>query len=501
MQQNVVAWGVIGILCLWSVMGLAKPISFTVQPVFDGTKSMRLQVTTTFNGDADGETEIAFPGDFGSASALYKCIDGVRCHSKNVEMHIDRDFLYLKLEHKGGAEIKLSYYVVQDEPGSAPTADHAFRPVIQPDFFHVYGNSLLLMPKGWKQYEVQLDWINFPQSWQFLNSFGEGRGRQFIQFDQPRWAESVFVGGDFRILRAEVQHNPVYLAIRGRDWAFSDDQLMEILVKTVSVQRDFWSDHAIPFYAVTLLPLAVPAPEKAENSIQYMGTGLLNSFSAFATPSPYLKADGFCHLFNHEMMHDWIGNKIRNGGAFNDMSYAWFSEGFTEYFAYKNMVRAGFITHDEYLTIVNANFFEVHYSASNGELPNASIAAEFFNNPAIRDLPYKRGFILAFYLDNALKKATFGRQTLHSFMLEMLDHYYEGNLDLAGNFDFFQKNLEKYLLTDMQPFIQTYVIEGKRIPASAFQLPDYWRMTVNEKGVPHFVLDGHWLDHVIACEK
>jgi hypothetical protein len=42
------------------------------------------------------------------------------------------------------------------------------------------------------------------------------------------------------------------------------------------------------------------------------------------------------YFFHHVLTHHWIGGKIRNGGPSNGMTYAWFSEGFTAYFALLN---------------------------------------------------------------------------------------------------------------------------------------------------------------------
>jgi predicted metalloprotease with PDZ domain len=189
-------------------------------------------------------------------------------------------------------------------------------------------------------------------------------------------------------------------------------------------------------------------------------------------------------------MHDWIGYKIRNGGQSNDMQYAWFSEGFTEYFAYKNMYASGFISADEYIKILNEEFLSSYYNSDLANAPNSMIEKDFFNKEEVYQLPYKRGCVLAFYLDNAIKFDTYYRHNLHDFMIEMLDHYYENDEALSENFDFFIKNLDKYMKNrNISSFLKTHITDGNPISPQLFVLPAFWKLTINDKGIPELSLN------------
>ena len=471
--------------------GRANVIGYEVSPVFT-EKGLCLHVQARFKGDADGTTVVSLPFSYGGANALYRCIRAVETEALLDTVRYAEDSSGLILHHAPGQLITLRYEVFQDIPGEQVSMRYGFRPLLQPGWFHILGSCLFLLPQDWRRYDITIDWVKFPSDWVLHNSFGSQKTHQEISAENNNWLESVFVGGDFRILQTRVGDQPVYLALRGNGWSFSDSSLLQMLKATVEIQRDFWQDRDIPYYTVTLLPLAPrPAMGGARNyaQYQYMGIGLTNSFAAFATPTPGLSLGDLCHLFHHELMHDWIGCKIRNGGPPDDMSLGWFSEGFTEYFAYKNMLAGGFITPEQYVERLNLDFIDPLYAQPMGQVSNKLVASGFFHCQDIAQLPYQRGCVFAFFLDNAIKQRSGGQADLHDFMLEMLDHYYEADRDLYSDFDFFLKNLSRYLGEDATPLYQRFINQGELIPLEAFNLPPYWKFIVDLDGLPILQLD------------
>lgn len=475
----------------FSATSWAGAIGFRVSPVFSGPE-LRLHVEARFRGDADGTTILALPHSFGSVQHLNRCIESLQVSPLLSDLQFSEDSSFVTVHHAPGQNLLMSYRVVQDFENDQLSMRYGLRPLLQPEWFHVLGNCLFLLPDGWNNFDVTIDWTGFPSYWNIHNSFGSQQQHQQFQAVGTNWLESVFVGGDFRILEAEVFEQPVFLALRGDDWAFSDSSLLALLQQTIAIQREFWQDRDIPYYTMTLLPLA-PRPGMAGSRnfahYQYMGMGLTNSFAAFATPSPQLSIDDLSHLFHHELMHDWIGCKIRNGGPAEDMQFGWFSEGFTEYFAYKNMLAGGVISPEQYVERLNFDFFDPLYSEPMGQVSNKLVATGFFHCRDIAQLHYWRGCVFAFYLDNRIKMHSEGQQDLHDFMLEMLDYYYESNVDLYNNFDFFLKNLSRYLGEDATPYYHRFVLQGELIPPNEFQLPPYWKIFVDSDGLPILQLD------------
>lgn len=477
-------------LLLFPQIGFSKLIRYEVSPLFQGD-ALRLQVRVWFAGDAGGTTELLMPNQFAGAENLFRCIQNLTCTTPGVRLQISADSLSATLEHAPNQELKLYYEVVQDFAGAPTTKRTAFRPILQASYFHVLGNALFIAPKWSEAYEVALEWRNFPDNWLLHNSFGSQSASQRFSFQNLSWLQSVFVGGDYRVLETEVEGRPVWLAIRGENWSFSDDTLRSMLRRTVALQRDFWQDFDVPCYTVALTPFDL---RLGLGEVSYLGTGLTNSFTAFITPNEEKDLRDLHCLFHHEMMHHWIGCKIRSGTRPTDMQFAWLIEGFSEYFAMKNMLAGGFINSDQFMEILNGRFFEGLHRSPKREAPNSAIADSFFVNASIERLPYLRGCVFAFFLDNAMKSGSNDEKNLRLFMLDLLEYYYQRpDRDLLNNFDFFLETCSEYLKTDTKPLYQEHIQKGKLIPADAFALPPYLKMEVDEEGQPFF-----WLDKSVA---
>ena len=479
------------LLLLFPFAGFSRSIRYDIAPAFgDGT--LHFQVRASFAGDADGETRLRIPTRYGNAGHLFRCIRNLECPTPGCRLKIAPDSLFATLIHAPGQEVQLNYTVAQDYPGAGIASENAFRPALQPGWFHLLGNALFIAPEWNDPYELTLEWNGFPPGWLVHNSLTTNTPAPLF-FPDLRWLESVFVGGDYRLRQGNVQGRPVWLAIRGRDWGFHDDSLFSMLLRTVTLQRHFWQDFETPDYTVVLTPLAFEAASAAgaglsAGRVSSLGTGLYQSFAAFATPGRKQTAEDLQRLFHHEMMHAWIGGKIRNGCAGNDMQLAWFSEGFTEYFALKNMLRGGLHTADQYLDRLNGIAANL-YRSPRREAPNRVIADSFFLDRDVEKLPYLRGCTFAFYLDNAMKAGSNHRRNLHGLLLEMLDYYGQNDRDMNRNFDFFLETGSEYLQNDLAAIYRTHILQGQLIPAGAFILPAYLKMEPDEAGFPVFRLD------------
>jgi len=479
------------LLLLFPFAGFSRSIRYDIAPAFgDGT--LHLQVRASFAGDADGETRLRIPTRYGNAGHLFRCIRNLECPTPGCRLKIAPDSLFATLIHAPGQEVQLNYTVAQDYPGAGITSENAFRPALQPGWFHLLGNALFIAPEWNDPYELTLEWNGFPPGWLLHNSLTTNTPAPLF-FPDLRWLESIFVGGDYRLRQGNVQGRPVWLAIRGRDWGFHDDSLFSMLLRTVTLQRHFWQDFETPDYTVVLTPLAFEAASAAgaglsAGRVSSLGTGLYQSFAAFATPGRKQTAEDLQRLFHHEMMHAWIGGKIRNGCAGNDMQLAWFSEGFTDYFALKNMLRGGLLTADQYLDRLNGIAANL-YRSPRREAPNRVIADSFFLDRDVEKLPYLRGCTFAFYLDNAMKAGSNHRRNLHGLLLEMLDYYGQNDRDMNRNFDFFLETGSEYLQNDLAAIYRTHILQGQLIPAGAFILPAYLKMEPDEAGFPVFRLD------------
>ena len=133
---------------------------------------------------------------------------------------------------------------------------------------------------------------------------------------------------------------------------------------------------------------------------------------------------------------------------------------------------------DEFYEEINNSQFLAHYKSSVREVHNDSIGKLFWTDNKIRNLPYQRGFIFAFYLDNQIRLGSNNTKTLRDFLLDLKMKAnskedslveIEGPLTLKEFMDVGAQYMDK---ESLQFDVEKYVIEGKLIDFSKVTLLD-----------------------------
>lgn len=158
-----------------------------------------------------------------------------------------------------------------------------------------------------------------------------------------------------------------------------------------------------------LAPLGGSGP-----SLSYTGTHRADAFSIASTPGfPLAEASRF---LAHEYMHTWIGAEVGGPPEGEGAPAFWFTEGFTDFYAGRALLRAGLWTPADFIAELNRVL--ARYAASPARsLPNAGIAERFWRDPDVQQLPYDRGHLLALLLDHRIRLATGGRADMDDAML------------------------------------------------------------------------------------
>jgi predicted metalloprotease with PDZ domain len=291
-----------------------------------------------------------------------------------------------------------------------------------------------------------LKWRNLPKSWTLANSFGTSQKNQSFRTTIEDFVHAVFIGGDFRIQFTPIGGKPVYTAVRGT-WQFSDAAFAEMVQKIIKVEREFWRDYSTPYYLVTLLPLQAPP-----NVVNTGGSGLTNSFANFATSNGELER--FKDLLAHEYFHNWNSVKLGRLKEPETLLY-WFSEGFTDYYAYLLLLRSGLITIDEYLQRYNRLIRE-YYLSPVREASNQRVLQDFWNDDDVHDLPYRRGFLLATNWNALLRRASDGKNSLDDAMLDMLRAAKQNKPELTAEYinEYVSRYAKRSILSDMQRYVE-----------------------------------------------
>ncbi len=382
--QAVAALGAM-IFCVGAV---APPrIDYELTPILQDGALQAIQIDLTFRGERDGGSDLRLPDSWGGQDELWRSVQGIEIIS-GATMRNGEEPNQRLLAHRPNARIHVRYRIIQDWEG-VPRAElgNTYRATIQPTYFHLIGNAVLVTPGGaGLNSPVRLRVHDLPRGWTFASDL------QYPGLTLEKIWSSVIVGGDFRILR-DPQSN-VQLAIRGA-WSFTDQQLLHQASDIIAGHRRFWSDPATP-YLVTVLQLAGP-----EGWISIGGTGLDDAFAFFATPNGGQNA--IIRTLAHESFHTWSPGQV--GGLPQDgepLQY-WLSEGFTDFYTARMLVRGGLWTPQQYVDDLNEALLAYAQSPIR-EAPNSRILADFWTDRDVQRMPYMRGRFLAMIWDARLRR-------------------------------------------------------------------------------------------------
>jgi predicted metalloprotease with PDZ domain len=374
---------------------------------------------------------------------------------------IDTDQPEIKtVKHRGGETIRLEYELIQDWTG-APEAGGAsakagggYRPILQPRFFHFLGSGAWVLPDLPKdsKLKVSMDWKNVKGNFTLANSFGTNQTAQSFTTDVETFGSSIYVGGDYRIARKNVKGKQLLLATRGK-WNFTDEEFAGLVEKIVLATREFWNDFEQPYFLVTLLPI-----ESDPQSKSIGGTGLINSFATFVTTNATL--NDVAWLIAHEYFHNW--NPMAFGGMKQpEQAVYWFSEGFTDFYAYRLLLRAGLIDLEGYAARYN-EFLSDYYLSPVLNENNGRIVRDFFSDQAVGKLPYRRGMLLATKWDEIIRRQSNDAKSLDDAMRQIFRQARQKKIKEIST-DYVVSVLSQYARHNFAKDVEKYVEKGDTI--------------------------------------
>lgn len=389
--------------------GLSVPsqrITYTLTPVLEDGALRALQVDLTFRGQVDGETDLNLPNEWGGEAELWRGIEGLAIVS-GAEMREGEGAHQRILTHAPNARIHVRYRVVQDWEGEPSGGRNTYRPIIQPTYFHLIGEAALATPDLDHRTPARLRLRGLPRGWSVASDLqhpGLVLGRV--------WA-SITVGGDYRIVRAADPN--IRVAIRG-DWSFTDRDFASQVGEIIAGHRAFWGDRSSP-YLVTVTQTV----QTHSGQISVGGTGLDDAFAFFATPN--VGDRPIARTLAHESFHTWIPGRVGGMPQEGEAAHYWFSEGFTDFYTGRLLVRQGLWTPQQFADDLN-EMLSAYAQSPVREAPNARILADFWSDRDVQQLPYQRGRLLATIWDARLR-ARGG--SLDQVMREMRERALDGD--------------------------------------------------------------------------
>lgn len=445
------------------------------------SEGLKIQVSFQAKKISDS-TYFHFSNEVWGETNLINCLKFLQDENPNYKFKIIPDSNRIVIYHPKGKTVNFFYHIIQDDKRESPRSKN--RPIVKKEYFHILGQSLFTAPEEVfdtnednPKIKASIEWVNFPAQFKIHNTFASENVKQNLSVNL--WSEfynSLFVGGDYRIKSFNYSSRPIYFAIRGKWLAnYKDEDLFEALKKTISTQREFWADNNFRYYTVIMTP-TITQFDSLYSGQSIVGSGLKNGFMIESSNNPFNDFGTMIYIFNHEMMHDWIGGKIpmRN----EELNY-WFSEGFTDYYAFKNRLRNKSITSKEWTENFNRDVIKAHWQNPEKNKANYCIKDDFWKNRNIEKIPYRRGAIFAFWLDNQILKKSKFTKSLDNLMRDILEICIKENRKF--NDELFLEIAQKYLDRDITYFFQKHIINGLDIEIKNEELIDDFKIELKEK--------------------
>ncbi len=294
-----------------------------------------------------------------------------------------------------GARLTLRYRIVSAYAADPSVEDsEQARPVVRPGWFYSVGEVLYARPVGRDQAPADFRFEG-PKGFGFASDTEHRIGLLGQKRTVADILESIAIGGrDLVVTRTMVNGAPVRVAHVG-SFGFDVAAFDTLAEKVVAIERDFWRDPRPGPFLITAIPL-VGRP----GTLSYGGTGRSDAFATWLDHDAPLP--GLAWLLAHEYFHSWNSRQL---GRMNDDKTEpeayWVSEGFTDFYARRLMLRSGLWTPEQFVESWN-DVLRAYAASPFRAAPNADAAAKFWSDETAQKLPYQRGALLAALWDRQL---------------------------------------------------------------------------------------------------
>lgn len=358
-----------------------RSVAYTLSPEFMGPALSALRVRIAFAADPSGTTTLAWPSSWAGDDRLSRWAQDIRVSGAASVAAGGNGTRTIRAAP--GARIVVTYRVVSAYAAD-PTVEDSQQsyPVVRPTWFYAAGEALFAAPQGRDDSPATFAWTGAPAGFGFASDLQHRRGSGTLAGIN----ESIVIGGrDLRITNDP--RSGVRVATIG-DYTFAPAAFDALSLKVVAAVRDFWREPAASPFLITMTPMQ---PRPTQQS--YSGTGRGDAFALWVGADIPLARLGT--LLAHEYFHSW--NPARLGGLDDTRGgrlSTWFSEGFTDFYTRRLLVRAGLASPREFADAWNAVLAD--YAASPYRATSNSAAAKlFWSNEGAQKLPYQRGALLA----------------------------------------------------------------------------------------------------------
>ncbi len=363
-------------------------VTYGVRPVPAADRT-DLDISMTMKGRGEQPVTIGLPSDRFGVPKLHRFVTSISGED-GTRVEPGRDDSERKVYANARNEIHLRYRLSFDPK---ELEDFTYAPNVSGQHFHVAGCQWMLQIDGTeKRFVIKGEIAGLPRGWQAYSSISADGERFETEASWDDMIQTAIGAGRGGGQRFTFHGKPVNVFVRGR-YSIPNSEILQAVRKIVMIQRDEFRDYDQPFYNVIVLP-------KDDN---VAGVRFENMFISFFKAD--VTREQMYTLMAHEMAHNWFtGSIVKPNAGESPLRYAWFYEGVNDYFARKMLWKAGILTTDDFVKLVNRDLNNIadnpNRAASYDDAVKASKEGRY-NQPFIK-LSYYRGGLMGLLMDNGI---------------------------------------------------------------------------------------------------
>ena len=346
--------------------------------------------------------------------------------------------------------------------------DDFFMPVINTKFFHMFGDKSMILPdfnvSEERRFNIELEWINFPKNWHIASDYGISNPdlkhrKKFYKEDvlQEDIGNSLFIGGKYEKTSFRVDDINFHIYLYGA-WKFENEVLIDMIKKVAEAEMKVWNhfQHTKDY--------VISITQKGTNDCgRITGRNMFDSF-CYYLPGKFTNdhLEFFRHHLTHEFTHTWIGANLAANNP-KPGTVKWFTEGFTDYYANRVSLIAGYINNDQYISKLN-EFIQIYKLSPYRSLNIHQFDKNYLFDERLENLAYQKGAVFAFYFDGYIREKTENKANLDDLMMVLLSDTYVTTMNQNITIDFINDVAKKSLELDVSELFERYITNGEIIP-------------------------------------
>lgn len=415
---------------------------------------------------------------FGGQTDIFKVVKNIHCNPSE-RLKIAEKERKITVYHQGSKTKTLSYEIDGSMPADKKTSIYTelFRPIITNGFFSSVNDFLLMKTSKVNKYETSIIWDKYPKNFIYFNSLipnAVPNKKIVIKYgDDERYF--FVMSNKISVKKYNVMGIPYYsIYSNEKEYTLLHSKLPPYFTNFFPSIRTFWKDKRAPFYFLAVLPIKYAGKTRGGGFAMQNGFMMkyLGDFTEWEK-----------EVIAHETSHNWIGQQLQVGK--DSFENQWFGEGFNDYVTIINLVKSKVFDKTEFLDYLNNHNLKEHYTSPVKDSSNASIAKNYWSDyPNYGKLPYRRGLIYAFYLDNQIRLASNGKFTLRNFLLDIKNLEKTKKESKGISIEEFINLGSKYIPKEQfENETKTYMITGKPIDFKNVKLIPEFQLYF-EKDIP-----------------